>query len=118
VRPGDLVLEVGPGTGVLTRALLAAGARVVTLEKDGALAAALAGGNEELLRSGALQVVHDDALRWLRSEAATEAFPATAPGGRRAAATRPASPPSPAPPCTGDRTTPALQNQARWRWRR
>ena len=29
LEPGDLVLEVGPGTGTLTEALLAAGADVV-----------------------------------------------------------------------------------------
>ncbi len=81
VAPGDRVLEVGPGTGVLTAALLAAGARVTSVEKDGALAAALAANNAPLVASGALTVVHDDALRWLRSPAAAAAFPdAAAPG--------------------------------------
>ena len=32
--PGDLILEVGPGSGNLTKLLLAAGARVVAVEKD------------------------------------------------------------------------------------
>jgi 16S rRNA (adenine1518-N6/adenine1519-N6)-dimethyltransferase len=42
LRPGDIVLEVGPGLGSLTLALLEAGpARVVTVEVDRALAAAL-----------------------------------------------------------------------------
>jgi 16S rRNA (adenine1518-N6/adenine1519-N6)-dimethyltransferase len=32
--PGDLVLEIGPGQGALTEALVARGARVVAIEKD------------------------------------------------------------------------------------
>lgn len=34
LTPEDTVLEVGPGTGNLTRALLATGARVIAVEKD------------------------------------------------------------------------------------
>lgn len=37
-RPGDLVLEIGPGQGSLTEALVARGARVVAIEKDRDLA--------------------------------------------------------------------------------
>lgn len=33
-RPGELVLEIGPGQGALTRALVERGARVVAIEKD------------------------------------------------------------------------------------
>jgi 16S rRNA (adenine1518-N6/adenine1519-N6)-dimethyltransferase len=39
--PGERVLEVGPGTGVLTEALLAAGCRVTAIELDHRLAAYL-----------------------------------------------------------------------------
>jgi 16S rRNA (adenine1518-N6/adenine1519-N6)-dimethyltransferase len=39
---GDLVLEIGPGTGTLTEELLARGCRVVACELDDALAALLA----------------------------------------------------------------------------
>jgi len=38
IRPGDLILEVGPGTGTLTEALLEAGADVIACELDRDLA--------------------------------------------------------------------------------
>ena len=65
LSPGEQVLEIGPGRGTLTRELLARGARVVAIEADGRLAAALAGSAPP-----ALTVVHGDALRvpWPRAE--------------------------------------------------
>ncbi|WP_374944021.1 16S rRNA (adenine(1518)-N(6)/adenine(1519)-N(6))-dimethyltransferase RsmA [Sphingomonas sp.] len=62
--PGDLlgaeVLEVGPGPGGLTRALLAAGARVTAIERDRRCIPALA----ELTEAypGMLRVIEADAL--------------------------------------------------------
>lgn len=62
--PGDLqgaeVLEIGPGPGGLTRALLAAGAKVVAIERDRRCMAPLA----ELADAypGQLQVIEGDAL--------------------------------------------------------
>lgn len=41
IRHGDLVLEVGPGTGALTERLLEAGAQVIASEIDGDLEAVL-----------------------------------------------------------------------------
>jgi 16S rRNA (adenine1518-N6/adenine1519-N6)-dimethyltransferase len=41
VQPGDLVIEIGPGMGILTRQLLTAGARVIGIELDRELAALL-----------------------------------------------------------------------------
>jgi 16S rRNA (adenine1518-N6/adenine1519-N6)-dimethyltransferase len=41
VQPGDLVLEIGPGPGSLTQALLEAQAHVIAVEKDATLAIAL-----------------------------------------------------------------------------
>lgn len=41
VQEGDLVLEIGPGPGALTEALLNAGAHVIAVEKDPKLAEAL-----------------------------------------------------------------------------
>lgn len=39
IKPGDLVLEIGPGTGTLTSALLEAGAEVIACELDRDMAA-------------------------------------------------------------------------------
>lgn len=60
VGPGDLVIEVGPGPGGLTRALLETGARVIAVEKDPRfepLLAELAAASD-----GALVLRLDDAL--------------------------------------------------------
>ena len=54
----DVVLEIGPGLGVLTRPLLAKAARVVAVEKDRRLARALAGvsANLEIIEGDAVKV--------------------------------------------------------------
>jgi 16S rRNA (adenine1518-N6/adenine1519-N6)-dimethyltransferase len=59
VEAGDAVLEIGPGLGVLTQALLARGARVTAVETDAVLAG--------LLRRDApaeLTVVEQDFMRY------------------------------------------------------
>jgi 16S rRNA (adenine1518-N6/adenine1519-N6)-dimethyltransferase len=58
VQPGDLVLEVGPGTGTLTEALIERGGIVIACEIDRDLAAILAdrlGGRVTLIRGDALE---------------------------------------------------------------
>jgi 23S rRNA (adenine-N6)-dimethyltransferase len=63
VLPGDLVVDVGAGTGAFTRALLDAGAEVVALELDPRLAAGLR------RRFGSrVHVIEEDARRfgWTR----------------------------------------------------
>ncbi len=57
---GQRVLEIGPGLGVLTEALLAAGAEVLAVEKDTRLAGRL---SEALGNPSGLLVVAADALR-------------------------------------------------------
>jgi 16S rRNA (adenine1518-N6/adenine1519-N6)-dimethyltransferase len=66
VLPGARVLEIGPGLGPLTEVLLAAGARVLAIEKDARLAPILRkrlGGNPNF------ELVVGDALQWLRHPA-------------------------------------------------
>ena len=59
LHPGDRVLEVGPGLGVLTRRLLAAGASVLAVELDPKLAAYLV---RELGDVPGFELVEADAL--------------------------------------------------------
>jgi 16S rRNA (adenine1518-N6/adenine1519-N6)-dimethyltransferase len=60
VAEGQRVLEIGPGLGVVTEALLARGARVTAVEKDTRLAERLA---PELGDPPALRVIAADALQ-------------------------------------------------------
>ena len=64
VRPQDTVLEIGPGLGSLTLALLEAGARVVAVEIDPALARALPGTVADRMppAAGRLTLIQADAL--------------------------------------------------------
>ncbi len=59
-QPGQQVLEVGPGTGVLTRLLLAAGCQVTAIELDHRLAAYL---REALGSQPGFRLVEGDACR-------------------------------------------------------
>ena len=59
VEPGDAVVEIGTGLGILTRALAERAARVVTLEVDAGLVRAL---REESVLPGNVELVHADAL--------------------------------------------------------
>ena len=59
LAPGDRVVEVGPGLGVLTRRLLAAGASVLAVELDARLAAFL---RRELGEVAGFDLIEADAL--------------------------------------------------------
>ncbi|WP_406265586.1 16S rRNA (adenine(1518)-N(6)/adenine(1519)-N(6))-dimethyltransferase RsmA [Actinacidiphila glaucinigra] len=65
VRPDDVVVEVGPGLGSLTLALLEAAERVTAVEIDDVLAAALPSTVAARLpgRADGFALVHSDALR-------------------------------------------------------
>lgn len=64
--PHETVLEIGAGRGTLTRALAERARRVIAIEMDATLAAALAGE----FRGTEVSVVHGDALRvpWPRAD--------------------------------------------------
>ncbi len=61
LRPGSLVVEIGPGTGVLTEAMLGAGASVLAVEFDQELARAV---SERLGTNPQLTLRQADALEF------------------------------------------------------
>lgn len=60
IKPGDRVLEIGPGPGALTAALLETGAYVTAVEKDTVFAREL----HRLQKNGRLEVIEADFLNW------------------------------------------------------
>lgn len=66
LSPADKVLEIGPGLGPLTELLLASGATVLAIEKDGRLSTFL---RERFAGQPNLTLLHDDALAALQREA-------------------------------------------------
>ncbi|WP_020496104.1 16S rRNA (adenine(1518)-N(6)/adenine(1519)-N(6))-dimethyltransferase RsmA [Sciscionella marina] len=70
LEPGDVVLEVGPGLGSLTLALLPAAAEVIAVEVDETLANRLPATIAEHApeHAGRAQVLHRDALRLTAAE--------------------------------------------------
>lgn len=61
IRPTDTVVEIGPGTGVLTRALAATGSHIIAVEKDRALIAPL---REQFTNSSNVEILESDALEF------------------------------------------------------
>lgn len=62
VRAGDLVLEIGPGTGALTDVLLARGAEVIACEIDRGLTDLLNRRYAAQAATGAFRLIHGDCL--------------------------------------------------------
>ncbi|MCE9629036.1 MAG: 16S rRNA (adenine(1518)-N(6)/adenine(1519)-N(6))-dimethyltransferase RsmA [Candidatus Vogelbacteria bacterium] len=63
IKPTDTILEIGPGRGALTKALLATGAKVVAIEKDHQLISDLENTFEPELKNGQLQLLEGDILQ-------------------------------------------------------
>lgn len=70
VEVGETVLEVGPGTGMLTAALLAKGTHVIAVEADEALLPGLRERFAVPLASGQLELVHADIRTYFAGEPA------------------------------------------------
>lgn len=62
IREGEQVLEIGPGKGVLTRALLERGAHVTAVEKDDRLIPVLSQEFAPEIALGRLSLVHADIM--------------------------------------------------------
>ncbi|MEK7227529.1 MAG: 16S rRNA (adenine(1518)-N(6)/adenine(1519)-N(6))-dimethyltransferase RsmA [Patescibacteria group bacterium] len=62
IKPEDIILEIGPGTGVLTEKLLETGAKVIAVEKDDGLFRFLQEKFARKIRQGKLDLVHGDIL--------------------------------------------------------
>lgn len=62
IRRGEKVLEIGPGTGFLTRGLLAAGAEVIAIEKDGRAMELLKDQFSAECANGHLKIIRGDVL--------------------------------------------------------
>lgn len=65
ITSGETILEIGPGEGVLTKALLETGAKVIAVEKDRDLIPIL---NEKFnlyINSGSLQIIEGDVLEFV-----------------------------------------------------
>lgn len=65
IKPHDTILEIGPGTGKLTEALLNSQAKIVAVEKDQALVASLREKFANQLTTGQLQLIAGDIVDFL-----------------------------------------------------
>ncbi|MDP3875294.1 MAG: 16S rRNA (adenine(1518)-N(6)/adenine(1519)-N(6))-dimethyltransferase RsmA, partial [bacterium] len=60
----DTILEIGPGTGILTGKLLETGAKVIAVEKDDSLFELLRQKFGTEISSGQLTLIHDDVMNF------------------------------------------------------
>lgn len=62
IEAGKTVLEIGPGTGFLTKFLLGTDAKIIAIEKDDRAVVLLQEKFAEEIKSGRLKLIHDDIL--------------------------------------------------------
>jgi len=62
IEKGEMILEIGPGTGILTTALLESGANVVAIEKDSRAIDLLKEKFGEQVTGGQLKIIEGDVL--------------------------------------------------------
>ncbi|MCX6731485.1 MAG: 16S rRNA (adenine(1518)-N(6)/adenine(1519)-N(6))-dimethyltransferase RsmA, partial [Candidatus Parcubacteria bacterium] len=60
IKPNDIILEVGPGKGILTEALLKTGAKIIAVEKDKRFVDFL---REKFSGVKNLKIIHNDILK-------------------------------------------------------
>ncbi len=63
INPEDIVLEIGPGKGVLTEALLEKAKKVIAIEKDDQLFFLLKEKFKDEIKSGKLELINEDVLK-------------------------------------------------------
>jgi Dimethyladenosine transferase (rRNA methylation) len=61
IRPGQAVLEIGPGTGNLTEQLAKTGNKIIGVEKDREM---IPGLKQRFGNAGNVQIINDDALKF------------------------------------------------------
>lgn len=62
IQKGETILEIGPGTGILTERLLASDAKVIAVEKDDRAFALLQERYAREIEGGKLRLIHGDIL--------------------------------------------------------
>lgn len=62
LKPGETVLEIGPGTGILTKKLLETGVKIFAVEKDDELYKQLEKNYEIEINTGKFMPIHGDIL--------------------------------------------------------
>ncbi len=68
IKPGETVIEIGPGKGALTAELLRAGARVVAIEKDDRLIPVLSELFAAEISAGTFTLIHGDVMEITETE--------------------------------------------------